>query len=396
MRKILAILLLTGCISFSPRARAVVVYRAGEGWSTESSNEEDVVERSASEQLQKAQARESAGDYKHALTAYRGLIRKFPTSGAAPTAQIKVGEMAEKAGDYDQAYEAYHKYITKYPKGEDFDNAVEAEFNIGQRFLEGARKRLFGVKTFPSMARAQQIFESIVKDAPYSKYAALAQYYAGQALEKQGKPAEAIAAYQAVLAKYHTDPTAADAQYQIGYVYLTEARTAYDKAAANKAREAFEDFIAHYPNSEKVAQAQANLKSLQTRDTSGAIEIARFYDKQKNYKAAVIYYNEVIKAQPDSAEADVAKKRIEALKGIVGEDALQAGPEKTETGARAQAHRKLQAQVDTASRPDYLGPPVAEPEEVAPTKPKLRSSPDSVAPVRPVDVPPVEPSLPQQ
>src|SRR4029077_3337669 len=139
-----------------------------------------------------------------------------------------------------------------------------------------------------------------------------------QALEKQGKDPEAINAYQTVVTKYPNDPVAADAQYQIGFVYLKQSRAAYDRAAANRAREAFEDFVARYPNSEKLPQAKDNLKSLQTRDTQGAYEIGRFYDKQKNYKAAVIYYNETIKQEAGSPNADLPKKRIEELKNLVG------------------------------------------------------------------------------
>jgi outer membrane protein assembly factor BamD len=305
--------------------------------------------------------------------------------------------MAVAAGNYDRGYALYNEYLTKYPKGEDFDKALEGMYNIGQKFLEGARRKLFGVKAFPSMARAQQIFESIVKTAPFSKWAPLAQYYAGQALEKQSKPDDAIAAYEEVITRYPTDPTAADAQYQIGYVYLVESRTAYDKAAATKAQEAFEDFLAHYPTSEKAAQAQDNLKTLQTRENSSAVKIAKYYDKKKNYKAAVIYYNEVIKEQPGSPDATAAQARIVALKTKVGDTALEPGPEKTENGARAQEARKMQAQVDTASRSDFLGPPVAEPtpppvpDETAPGKPQLRSSPDDMNPL-----PAVEPPLPKQ
>ena len=391
MRKVVVILLLAAGAACCPHAGATVVYRNGEGWSTESSSDEDPIEKTASEQLRKAENFENAGDFKRALNAYRGLVRKFPSSGVAPKSQLKSGVLAEKLGDYDRAYESYHTYLSKYPKGEDFDTAVEAEFNIGRRFLEGERKRVLGVKTFSSMARAQQIFESIVREAPFSKYAPLAQFYAGQALEKQEKDVEAISAYKTVLLKYPGDPVAADAQYQIGYVYLKQSRSAYDKAAANKAREAFEDFVAHYPASEKLPQAHENLKSLETRETTGALGIAKFYDKQKNYKAAVIYYNEVVKQQAGSADAEAAKKRIDELKNLVGEDALRPGPEKTETGARAQTRRKLQAQVDTSARPDYLGPPVVVPDEVAPSKPRLRTSPGSVGPV-----PAVEPALPQQ
>jgi outer membrane protein assembly factor BamD len=396
MRRFLAVSLFAAvAFSWSPRSGAAVVYRSGEGWNTESPAGEDPIEATASEQLRKAEEAENSGDFKRALNAYRGLVRKFPTSGAAAKAQFKAAEMTERAGDYDHAFSAYGDYLTKYPKGDDFDRAVEAQFNIAKRFLEGEKKRVFGVKTLPSMARAQQMFEAIVRNAPFSKYAPQAQFYVGQSLEKQGKDAEAIVAYQAVLSRYGTDPIAADAQYQIGYVHLKNSRNAYDKVAATKAREAFDDFVAHYPSSEKVPQAQENLKALGGRAVSNALNTAKFYDKQKNYKAAVIYYNDVIKQQGGTTDAEFAKTRIAELKGKVGEDALRGGPEKAETGARAVERRRLQAQVDTAARPDFNGPPVSAPpsapDQVAPRKPLMRTSPQDVGPV-----PAVEPALPQQ
>jgi len=252
------------------------------------------------------------------------------------------------------------------------------------------------------MTRAQKMFESIIENASYSKYAPLSQFNIGQALEKQGKPKEAIDAYQVVQSKYPNDPIAADAQYQIGYVYMKESRAegVYDPGVGSKAHDAFEDFVARYPSSEKVPQAQENMKMLSGRETKGAFEIAKYYDKQKKYKAAVIYYNDVIQQQPGTPESDAAKARIEALKSLVGEDVLQPGPERTETGARAQKERKLQAQVDTASRPDYLGPPVTPPVETAPAKPKLRTSTDDLNPppegTPAPKVPAVEPPLPAQ
>jgi len=258
---------------------------------------------------------------------------------------------------------------------------------------------VMGLKTFPSMARAQQIFENIVKTAPYSKWAPLAEFYAGQALEKQGHPDEAVADYQEVISRYPSDPTAADAQYQIGYVYLVQSRTAYDKSAAGKAQDAFEDFLARYPTSEKAPQAQDNLKTIQGRENSNAVQIAKFYDKKKNYKAAVIYYEEVIKEQPGTPDAKAAEARIAALKAQLGDAAIEPGPEKVETGATAAEKRRLQAQVETASRSDYVGPPVAQPtpapDETPPPKSNLRTSPDDMNPMPPAQ-PAVEPPLPAQ
>ena len=374
-------------------AEGAVIYRSNEGWSVEG-DANSAVEGSAAEQMRKAENLEADGKTDAALGAYRALLREYGKSALAPKAQLKIGVLLERQGRFDKAYEAYEAYLTKYPRADDFDGVTESMFKIAQLFLEGEKRRILGVPIAPSMERAQEMFAGIVKRAPFSKWAPLSQFNIGQALEKQDKFPEAIAAYQQVVARYPNDAVADDALYQIGYVRLREHQGgSYDRASAQKAREAFEDFINRYPESEKVAQARENLKSLEGRQTQGSLQIAKFYDRTKQYKAAVIYYNDVIRQQPGSPESEVAKSRIAELKDQVGEDALRAGPERTETGARATARRRMQARVDTVSRPDYVGPPIKlpEPVETAPTGPKLRTTPSNLGPI-----PAVEPPLPSE
>ena len=367
--------------------RAAVVYRPGEGFHSE---EEDsgALEKSASEQLHKAEALEAEGNLSKAIGAYRALLSGFPGSGACPQAQFKIAQLQEQIHEPERAYNSYSKYITNYPRGKEFDTVVERQFGIAKAFLDGERRKLFGMKTFPSMEKAQKMFEEIVKNAPYSKEAPLAQFNIGMALEKQTQYAEAIAAYQLAVDKYPNDDVAADAQYQIGYVqmHLVE-QGSNDEAARMKARDAFEDFTVRYPQSEKIPQARENITKLSSTNIKKNLEVARFYEKTKNLKAAVIYYNDVIQSGKDTPEAAEARKAIDRMKQNVGEDALRSGPEKAETGSKAQESRKMRAQVDTASRPDYAGPPAPTvPEETAPEKPKLRT------PAQPMP----EPSLPSQ
>jgi len=393
MRKLarITILCTAACLLADQQITAEIVYKKGEGWSTQAPGSDDATESTASAQFKKAQDVESSGDIKKALADYDALQRKFPFAMSGPKAQLKIGQLNERLGDYERAFDAYGKYISKYPQGSDFDEAIQAQFNIAVRFLNGERRKVFGVKTFGSQEKAREMFGTILSEAPYSKLAPMAQFNTGLAYEKAGKPADAITAYKTVTEKYPSDPLAADAQYQIGYVYFMQRREGnYDPHVAEKAREGFEDFIANYPNSEKIPQAQDNLKLLENKVTGNTLDIAKFYDKTKNYKAAVIYYNQVIKEQPDSDAAKTAKTRIDALRNEVGVDAQTPGPEKVETSARAGARRKLQAQVDTAARPDYNGPPVAVPEETPAPTPQPRASTPDVAPV-----PPSEPTLPQ-
>jgi outer membrane protein assembly factor BamD len=406
MRKLILFSTASLFLSLLPGTRAALTYKRDEGWNYSATDDETPAAKNAKEQLARAQEFEKNGDTDKAIKAYRVFVKKFAFAKDAPNAQLKIGDLLEQIGDHDHAFDAYGEYIKKYPRGEFFDKAVEAQFNIAKRFLDGERVRMYGIKTFASMDRTQKMFSQIVEKAAYSKYAPLSQFNIGLAFEKQGKFNEAIEAYKTVLVKYPNDPIAADAQYQIGYAYQKQTREGtYDPGLSTKAREAYEDFNARFPNSEKVKQANENIKVLSGGQTRSSYEIAKFYDKQKQYKAAVIYYNEVIKQQPGTAEAEASKARIEALKGQVGEDALHGGPERTETGARAKQRRALQAQVDTASRPDYVGPPVTLPAEAAAAKPKLRTSSKDIGPVQPdgapepapaPPMPAVEPPLPAQ
>jgi outer membrane protein assembly factor BamD len=155
------------------------------------------------------------------------------------------------------------------------------------------------------------------------------------AREKQGANDAAIQAYQAVVDKFPNEPIAVDAQYQIGYIWFTASQLGTnDAAAASNAKTAFQDFLFHYPKSEKAAQARKDLDILEHKQTNNSFKVAKFYDKQKYYRAAVIYYNEVIRQQPGSEESNKAKKRIDQLRAKYGDAALQPAIPASETAKK--------------------------------------------------------------
>jgi outer membrane protein assembly factor BamD len=135
------------------------------------------------------------------------------------------------------------------------------------------------------------------------------------------------------------------------------------------------------------------LKTLTGRRTENSYNIARFYDKQKNYKAAYVYYNDVLQQRPDSPEAEKSKARMEELRAKVGDDALRIGTERAQTGQTAAERRQIQAQVDTAARPDFVGPP---PPPAPPPQPDQTPPEQKPMLTPPSDVAPVEPALPSQ
>jgi outer membrane protein assembly factor BamD len=395
-------------LMLAPRSPAPIIYREGEGFLP--GGAEDVeIKKNAQDQFDLAQRYEAARDWKRAGASYRMVVRRFPRSDIAAAALFNSGRMYEKLGKLELAFRDYQSIVEKYPRSENFEPALEAEYAIAKAFLDGKRVDVYGVPTLPSMAKAEEMFKKIVTNGPFSKIAPLAQFGIGQALEKSGSITSAVTAYQQVVDRYPNSDVAADAMYQIGYVYLQASRaTGYDETAAVRAQEAFEDFLTKFPNSHKAAQAQDNLKTLQGRKSNDAFNIARFYDKQHNYKAAYVYYNEVLQQQPDSQQASRAKTRMDQIRTKMGDDALKIGTENPETGQTQAERRRLQAQVDTTSRPDFVGPPAPTPTpspSPAANPANANPSPSAAAPenpnqkppmVPPNDVKPAEPNLPSQ
>jgi outer membrane protein assembly factor BamD len=393
------------------RCPAPIIYREGEGFLP--GDVEDIeIKKNAQEQFDLAQRYEDRRDWGHAGASYRMVIRRFPRSDIAPAAMFNSARMYEKQGKLEKAFHDYQTIVERYPRSEHFEPALEAEYTIAKAYLDGKRIDVYGVPTMPSMAKAEEMFKKIVTNGPFSKIAPLAQYGIGQALEKSGSITSAVTAYQQVVDRYPNSEVGADAMYQIGYVYLQASRaTGYDETAAVRAQEAFEDFLVKYPNSHKAPQAQDNLKTLQGRKSNDAFNIARFYDKQHNYKAAYVYYNEVLQQQPDSQQASRAKTRMDQIRTKMGDEALKIGTENPETGQTQAERRRLQAQVDTTSRPDFVGPPAPTPTPSPSPSPAANpanpaspaANPASGAPenqkaplVPPNDVKPAEPNLPSQ
>src|SRR6266478_319770 len=369
---------------------ASVIFQPGKKTKYVAPGEEEI-SGNAAELFQIGQTAEKEGNTKHAIKAYKSLVKRHPKDALAAGALFRAAELQEQNHDYFRAAESFRQLVEKYPGSPHFDEAIEGQFRIGEVYLAGKKLRILGIPVASSLERAVTIFASVVRTAPYGKYTARAQFEIGLAREKQGANDAAIEAYQAVVNKFPNEPNAVDAQYQIGYIWFHASRTGTkDMAAAGNAKTAFQDFLFHYPNSEKAAQARDNLNLLEQKQTISSFEVAKFYDKQKYYRAAVIYYNEVIRQQPGSTESDRAKKRIDELRAKVGEAVLQPALATAEASKKKGAANGAPTAKTGSAKP---GPanneaPLPAPETDVSLPPPASLAPDTTTAPEPLPAPP--------
>jgi outer membrane protein assembly factor BamD len=319
-RWIARILLLAACLMMWPlTCPAPIIYRPGEGWSYEPVGGGSWRKTRAKDQLEAAQAAFDKKNYSLALRSAKYVVSRWPFSDYAPKAQYLVAQCYSLRRYDERAFKEFQKLIEKYPKVENYQEVLHRQFEIASRFLSGQWFRIFWgfLPTGPSMDKASQMFEKIIKNGPFSDIAPQAQMNIGAAAEKKwGKDyPKAIKAYEKAADRYHDQPkVASDAHYKAGIAYTKQARTAeYDQSVAGKAIAAFSDFSTLYPEDPRVPETQKIIYSLKTEQSRGSFEIAQYYEKKKRWDGAKIYYNDAIFKDPGSKYAKEAKLRIEAI-----------------------------------------------------------------------------------
>ena len=330
MRKTALIPLLLFTLLFTANeCRAPFIYTPGEGWSYETPGQAGKWQRdTAKQQLETAREAYQEGDYKIAVKAAGRVIRKWPLSDYAPEAQHLIGLAYEGNRRDEKAFKAYQTLVAKHPNYDKYDEVLQRQFQIANKFLNGQRFRLWGLfPLFRSMDKTAGMYRTLIQPGPYSEVAAQAQLRIGTANEKKKNFAAAFAAYQAAADKYaERKEIAAEALYRAGMSLSKESKDAeYDQSVAKRAIEVFNDFIAFYPDDKRVPEAEQNIRKLRVEQARGSLKIARFYDKKNQKQGALTYYNNVVDIfsrllnDAEHEYAAEARKRIAQLKAEVAD-----------------------------------------------------------------------------
>jgi outer membrane protein assembly factor BamD len=316
-RSIRALLFVGALLLMAVDTPAPLVYRAGEGWSYEPVGGARWTRTRAKDQLEVAQQAFDAKDYGLSLKAARRTVRVWPFSDYAPQAQYLLGRSLEERKQDEKAFKAYQTLVEKYPKSTNYNEVLQRQYVIANRYLAGQWFKLWGyIPFFPSMDKTVQMYEKLIKNGPYSDVAPNAQMNIGAAREKQEDYTAAVKAYEGAADRYHDrKQVAADALFKAGEAYLKQAKTAeYDQSIAGHAISTFTDFMTLYPDDARVADVRGKIANLRTEQARGSLIVARFYEKKKQWDGALVYYNEVLIRDPQSKFAEEARQRIDQIK----------------------------------------------------------------------------------
>lgn len=278
-------------------------------------NPKYAVKETPSEQLQYALTFYEAREYPEARRELGKLIDHYPRARETADAQYYLGRLWEDQGRLQEAFENYQMVIDKYPFSERSTEIVERQYHIGLKLLEGEGRRSEFSQVFSGVNdNIVNIFETIIKNGPYGNFAAPARYKIGLYYLENNMYQEARDEFEKAINDYPDSEWAKAAKYQIAVSDAQRSTDApYDQKVTQTAVEEFRKFVEHYPDAELSDAAKKQIQELRNREAESQTQIARFYEKRKEYKAARMYYQAIAEDFKNSAWAADALRKIREL-----------------------------------------------------------------------------------
>ncbi len=276
-------------------------------------NPKNVVKPTPKEQFGFAKSLYDVKNYEEAKREFKKLLKAYPKSQEAAESQYYLGRIEDDKANLYEAYQAYQRVIDKYPFSERIQEIIEREYKIGEAFMSGEKRKTLGI-TLPVENPAIEIFTKVIDNSTYGPLAPKAQYQLGLVLKELQRYYEAEDAFNKVISNYPTSEWAPAAKFQIATCSAAISRTPdYDQGATQEAKQKFEEFVKEHPDAVLSHQAEESIGQLNEKQAESNYKIALFYEKQKAYGAAGIYYNDIINNYPQSPWAAKATERLQII-----------------------------------------------------------------------------------
>lgn len=276
-------------------------------------NPRSAVKSTPKEQFDFAKNLYDIKNYEDAKREFRKLLKAYPKSAEAAESQYYLGRIEEEKDNLYEAYQAYQRVIDKYPFSDRIQEIIEREYKIGEAFMSGEKRKALGL-TLPVENPAIEIFAKVIENSTYGPLAAKAQYKLGLVLKGLLRYYEAEDAFDKVVSNYPDSEWAAAAKFQIAECRAAVSRGPdYDQVATQEAKQKFEEFVKEHPDAVLSQQAQQTISQLNEKEAESNYNTGIFYEKQRAYESARIYYNDIINNHPQSPWAAKALERLQII-----------------------------------------------------------------------------------
>lgn len=338
-------------------------------------------EQAASALLQKAVAQEASGNVDRAADAYESIQRQYPFTNSAADAGFRRAALVRHTGKLQDAFDLLQTFIDEYRSSPRFTEAVQLQYELAEEAKGGKKQRsvlLINMKI--GTEDLVGMYKQVITNAPFGKFAPLAQFSIAEIYQDKGEKEKSIRAYQQVVDNYPNTKEASEALFRIGAISNIAIKKTQDSGNVVDTRDALNTYMATNPDGQRASEVKAMLSAVDEVEAARSLQTGKFYLRQSKPKAAAIYFNEALKY--GSAES-AAEARV-----LLAELATQNPEAVAETRTSPDTDYTPPGAANLKSRDEYAGPPSPELARLT-QKPQMRAEDAKFMPI-----PLQEPELP--
>jgi len=266
---------------------------------------------SAQSQFQYAKELFDKKEYLRAIKEFQKVEKYFKGSKKASLALYYIGVCYENLKEDLKAFKVYKKLLESYPFFENLEEIYKRMYEIGERLEKKKSRKFLGLELEPP---SLLVFRTLAEEGAHTEYAMKALYKEGIILMRLNRFLEAQRCFKKITEEYSDSKLAKLSKFWLALCKIKSSpKIEYAQQDLESAEKLLKEFLSECSEKELIESAKKELKFLRGKIAEKNYKIAQFYESQKAFNSAKIYYEYIIKNFPDTEWAKKAKEKLKQL-----------------------------------------------------------------------------------
>lgn len=250
--------------------------------------------------------------------AYRAIRKWFKNYGEGhelyPNAVLVRAKIRVARQDYYQAHKELQSFLAGYAGTEYADQAMQIEFVIAERFLNGTKRKVWGFRIAKADDIGIAILDDLATNEPDSTIAELAILTKADYYFRSGDFAFAEHEYATLMSRFPRSRYTRKSLIQTARAALASfGGIEYDDAPLIEAFERFRQYTIQYSGAAEEEGIGLIMDDITETRAAKELSIADYYVRADHPDAAIFYYRSTITNWPDSIAATKARDRLSEM-----------------------------------------------------------------------------------
>jgi outer membrane assembly lipoprotein YfiO len=216
--------------------------------------------------------------------------------------------------DWINAFYYLDELMEEYPDSKLFYRALQLQYTIADRSLNGHNNKFLGLPIVPMQDQAIEMLFRIQERSPGSPLAEKALLRTCDYYYSTGDYSLAHDAYGFYIKSYPRSPNLADIKLRQAFSSLAQFHgVRFDPTCLLDARAELLDIMSSYPDLAKEQNLGSLVKGIDTALAHKLLVTADYYSRTSAPHGAVYVYRYLIEVYPDSTDATAARKALEKM-----------------------------------------------------------------------------------